>query len=215
MSTLFVGDLHAKSDLLPLIGMAAIRERADRIVLLGDICDDWNVSNNGLIRFFETFASWYRHQAAERETIPLLGNHDVPYCLKQGSAAYARARAVAPGFKPGAHRRVHELMRGIPFRLAWTDGNILATHAGLTRAWGRRRLGAGYMGMPAGEIAERLNRMLQHPGSLVVPMLDIGPRRRGRPIPALVRSRRVRRGRRHVPDAGGRAYARAHRPERA
>lgn len=66
MSTLFVGDLHAKSDLLPLIGMAAIRERADRIVLLGDICDDWNVSNNGLIRFFDTFASWCRHQEANR-----------------------------------------------------------------------------------------------------------------------------------------------------
>lgn len=184
MSTLFVGDLHAKSDLLPLIGMAAIRERADRIVLLGDICDDWNVSNNGLIRFFETLTSWYRREAGEREVVPLLGNHDVPYFLKQGSSSYARARAVAPGFKPGAHRRVHELMRDIPFRLAWTDGNILATHAGLTRAWGRRRLGAGYMGMPAGEIAERLNRMLLHPGSLVVPMLDIGPARGGAGVPS-------------------------------
>lgn len=82
MRTLFVGDLHAKADLLPLISRAAQRENTDRMVLLGDVCDDWNVSNNGLIRFFETFTSWYRREAGEREVIPLLGNHDVPYFFK-------------------------------------------------------------------------------------------------------------------------------------
>lgn len=170
MRTLFVGDLHAKADLLPLISRVAQRENTDRMVLLGDVCDDWNVSNNGLIRFFETFTSWYRREAGEREVIPLLGNHDVPYFLKQGSSSYARVRALAPGFKPGAHRKVHELMQNIPFQLAWSDGNILATHAGLTRAWGRRRLGADYMDMPVEEVADRLNRMLLHPASLVVPL---------------------------------------------
>ncbi len=92
MRTLFVGDLHAKADLLPLISRVAQRENTDRMVLLGDVCDDWNVSNNGLIRFFETFTSWYRREAGEREVIPLLGNHDVPYFLKQGSSSYARVR---------------------------------------------------------------------------------------------------------------------------
>ena len=72
MRTLFVGDLHAKADLLPLISRVAQRENTDRMVLLGDVCDDWNVSNNGLIRFFETFTSWYRREAGEREVIPLL-----------------------------------------------------------------------------------------------------------------------------------------------
>lgn len=136
--TLFVGDLHAKADLLPLISRVAQRETAGRMVLLGDVCDDWNVSNNGLIRFFETFTSWYRREAGEREVIPLLGNHDVPYFLKQGSSSYARVRALAPGFKPGAHRKVHELMQNTPFQLAWSDGNILATHAGcVLSSWSR------------------------------------------------------------------------------
>lgn len=184
MRTLFVGDLHAKADLLPLITRVARREHAERIVLLGDICDDWNVSNNGLVRFFDTFAAWYRRESLEREVIPLLGNHDVPYFLKQGSSSYARVRALAPGFKPGAHRKVHELMQNIPFQLAWSDGNILATHAGLTRAWGRRRLGADYMDMPVEEVADRLNRMLLHPASLVVPMTDIGSARGGAGTPS-------------------------------
>lgn len=184
MRTLFVGDLHAKADLLPLITRVARREHAERIVLLGDICDDWNVSNNGLVRFFDTFAAWYRRESLEREVVPLLGNHDVPYFLKQGSTSYARVRAMASGFKPGSHRRVHELMQDIPFHLAWTDGNILATHAGLTRAWGRRRLGVDYMNKPVGEIADRLNQMLLHPTSMVVPMLDIGPARGGAGTPS-------------------------------
>lgn len=213
MRTLFVGDLHAKADLLPLISRVAQRENTDRMVLLGDVCDDWNVSNNGLIRFFETFTSWYRREAGEREVIPLLGNHDVPYFLKQGSSSYARVRALAPGFKPGAHRKVHELMQNIPFQLAWSDGNILATHAGLTRAWGRRRLGADYMDMPVEEVADRLNRMLLHPASLVVPHDGHRPgaRRRRNAFSPMVRSRRVRRRRGHAPDSGGRAYARTDR----
>lgn len=184
MRTLFVGDLHAKADLLPLITRVARREHAERIVLLGDICDDWNVSNNGLVRFFDTFAAWYRRESLEREVVPLLGNHDVPYFLKQGSTSYARVRAMASGFKPGAHRKVHELMQNIPFQLAWSDGNILATHAGLTRALGRRRLGIDYMNKPVGEIADRLNQMLLHPTSMVVPMLDIGPARGGAGTPS-------------------------------
>ena len=182
--TLFVGDLHAKADLLPLISRVAQRETAGRMILLGDICDDWNVSNNGLIRFFDTFASWCRREAGEREMVPLLGNHDVPYFLKQGSSSYARVRAIAPGFKPGAHRKVHELMQDIPFRLAWTDGNVLATHAGLASGGGGRRGGVGWRSVPVEEIAERLNQMILHPASLVVPMSDIGPARGGAGTPS-------------------------------
>lgn len=91
--TLFAGDLHAKGDLLPFISNMADREHADRIVLLGDICDDWHVSNTGMIRFMERFASWYRAESGRREIVPLLGNHDVPYLMQHGSASFARAYA--------------------------------------------------------------------------------------------------------------------------
>ena len=96
MRTLFVGDLHAKADLLPLITRVARREHAERIVLLGDICDDWNVSNNGLVRFFDTFAAWYRRESLEREVIPLLGNHDVPYFLCASARTGARLQTRRP-----------------------------------------------------------------------------------------------------------------------
>lgn len=165
--TLFAGDLHAKGDLLPFISNMADREHADRIVLLGDICDDWHVSNTGMIRFMERFASWYRAESGRREIVPLLGNHDVPYLMQHGSASFARVRAQAPGFKPGAQRRVHELMKDIPIRIAWTDGTIIATHAGLTR-----RFGHAWTGMTADRIAARLNRLPDRPGSLAALYMD-------------------------------------------
>ena len=170
--TLFAGDLHAKGDLLPFISNIADREHADRIVLLGDICDDWHVSNTGMIRFMERFASWYRAESGRREIVPLLGNHDVPYLMQHGSASFARVRAQAPGFKPGAQRRVHELMKDIPIRIAWTDGTIIATHAGLTRRWGIRRFGHACTGMTADRIAARLNRLPDRPGSLAALYMD-------------------------------------------
>ncbi|ALO74506.1 metallophosphoesterase [Bifidobacterium longum] len=170
--TLFAGDLHAKGDLLPFISNMADREHADRIVLLGDICDDWHVSNTGMIRFMERFASWYRAESGRREIVPLLGNHDVPYFMRRGSASFARVRAQAPGFKPGAQRRVHELMKDIPMRIAWTDGTIVATHAGLTRRWGIRRFGHAWTGMTADRIAARLNRLPDRPGSLAALYMD-------------------------------------------
>lgn len=170
--TLFAGDLHAKGDLLPFISNMADREHADRIVLLGDICDDWHVSNTGMIRFMERFASWYRAESGRREIVPLLGNHDVPYLMQHGSASFARVRAQAPGFKPGAQRRVHELMKDIPIRIAWTDGTIIATHAGLTRRWGIRRFGHAWTGMTADRIAARLNRLPDRPGSLAALYMD-------------------------------------------
>lgn len=40
------------------------------------------------------------------------------------------------------------------------------------------------MNKPVGEIADRLNQMLLHPTSMVVPMLDIGPARGGAGTPS-------------------------------
>lgn len=184
--TLFIGDLHAKPDLLPLISHVADREHAHRIILLGDICDDWHASNRSMVEFVTRFSAWYRRQAEHRDVIPLLGNHDMPYWMRHDSTAYWNVRRVAMGFKPGAYRHVHELMRLMPFRFAWTDGPVLATHAGLTRTWCMKRWGSGYASMNATAIADRLNRMLGHSSTMASPMLDVGPARGGDRTPSFL-----------------------------
>ncbi|MBT1162163.1 metallophosphoesterase [Bifidobacterium sp. SO1] len=177
-TSLYVGDLHAKPDLLPLISAAADRHHADRIILLGDICDDWNLSNNMQTAWVEWFTDWYRHETLEREIIPLLGNHDIPYWLGVGSTFDMLNSSVGfPGYKPGAKRRVHELIHMLPFRLVWSDGYSIATHAGLTWDWLIANIPNAGKLTPV-QIAEQLNgHMNAH--RLASLYYDIGPARGG------------------------------------
>lgn len=175
MRTLFVGDWHDKPDNLPLVTEAAERTSADRIVVLGDICDDWGVSNNMEVAAFECFMDWFLEQSKHREVIPLLGNHDVPYWIPNDTASYMLARRISPGFRPGAHRMVHRLMHRLPMRVAWSDGTVIATHAGITTGWLRRH----FDDVPtAEELADSLNGRL--PGDRVASLyFAIGPARGG------------------------------------
>lgn len=164
--TLFVGDLHAKPDLLPLIGNTARRHEADRIILLGDICDDWNLSNNMQTAWVERFTQWVLDESKEREIIPLLGNHDIPYWMNSGSNSFDMVRLMAPGFKPGAYRKVHELLHQLPFRIAWSDGKMVASHAGFTRPWMDKYLDVDYHRLSPIRLVELTNRMGGHAYSL-------------------------------------------------
>lgn len=202
--TMFVGDLHGKPDLLPLISHAAERERANRIVLLGDICDDWQLSNNMMAAWFKTFADWHRSESRQREVVTLVGNHDVPYLLNNGSASFDRVRNIAPGFRPGAHRRVHDLMQHIPFKLAWTDGSLIATHAGITEPWEIRH---DLRGLFIRDMTAWLNMQLNHPTTLASLYMEIGAARGGdskTPSPLWAdKSELLAKGERRIPQVVG------------
>lgn len=158
--TLFVGDLHAKAWLLPRIQRTAMREHASRMVLLGDYCDDWNISDSGQIAWFETFTAWLDERSRTLEVVPLIGNHDVPYWLQADTATYDMCRRMARGFKPGAQRRVHRMIRSLPLRVAWAEGGVIAMHAGLCANWGERSID-DYDALDAETIADRLNDALE------------------------------------------------------
>ncbi|KAA8828232.1 metallophosphatase family protein [Bifidobacterium myosotis] len=179
--TLYVGDLHAKPDLLPLIANVAVREHADRIVLLGDVADDWTLSNAGMARWAADFARWADAMAADVDVVPLAGNHDVPYLMDRGSASFARVRAGSPGFRPGAHRTAHAAWAPLPWHVAWADGRgRLASHAGVTAAWAAAR---GLKGADAAGLAAWLDGRLAHPASLAALAADAGPARGGDGLP--------------------------------
>lgn len=162
LRSLFVGDLHTKPDLLPLISSVAIRCHVDQIILLGDLCDDWQTSNTDQIRWLETFLDWYQRESIRFEIIPLLGNHDVPYWLSKTGPTFHSLRETVgfPGFKPGAHRRAHELLHMLPMRVAWSDGYVLATHAGLLHSWGEQFI-SGYEALSPIGIAGWLNQAVE------------------------------------------------------
>lgn len=135
---LFVGDLHAKPQLLPRISRTADRVRATRIILLGDIMDDWTATGRSLVEWAETFCDWVEAERQKRQVTMLIGNHDVPYLLEADTPEYARVRDYGtPGFHAKAQRKVFAILSGRLHELStvWHDGHVLASHAGFTGSW--------------------------------------------------------------------------------
>ena len=135
---LFVGDLHAKPQLLPRISRTADRVRATRIILLGDIMDDWKATGRSLVEWAETFCDWVEAERQKRQVTVLIGNHDVPYLLEADTPEYARVRDYGtPGFHSKAQRKIFEIFdsRLHEMSTCWYDDNVLASHAGFTGEW--------------------------------------------------------------------------------
>lgn len=67
MSVLAIGDLHLKASVvLPAVALLAGRLDApvSRVVVLGDLMDDWNASPTLARQETETLTSWVRRQRA-------------------------------------------------------------------------------------------------------------------------------------------------------
>ena len=147
---LFVGDLHTKTFLLPLIDKAARKHKPDRIICLGDYMDDWNISSTENYESAQKIFKW-AHRCGN--VALLFGNHDMGYysgaCDCSGND-YAILPQVQKLFTEN-----FDLLK-----VAESSDNWLFTHAGLTKNWARK-----YIGMPttAGQAAKLLNNLLDSP----------------------------------------------------
>ena len=133
-ATLVVGDTHLKHGIiLPRVDAAIERCTADRVVGLGDDCDEWGSTGRQLLAALELFAGWVgdTHAAGVRVDL-LLGNHDFQYLMGEEG--------------PGTHvllmDDVAALLRRLGATVAETVDGFLLTHAGLTAGWARLHLEA-------------------------------------------------------------------------
>jgi hypothetical protein len=153
MKILAVGDLHTKTEFLYLIDKAIEAERPDKVVLLGDYLDDWDLLAWENLEAFKTILAWIK---AHPDVIPLLGNHDI---------AYIDDRAPRVGHSDGVHEEVKELFssNGGLFRVAWGCDGWLFSHAGICRLWLKALTTYGIMADEANslsELSELLDRLL-------------------------------------------------------
>lgn len=145
-SVLLVGDIHDKARaVLPVIDELLSDESLgiERIVMLGDYLNDWDVTSRGEVDDFRFLVDWVGSKP-EGMVVMVVGNHDLPYVMDKRDSRWHVVRRGAPGFKPKAYRDVHDLftqphMRGVvraayPFMTRSGDA-WLATHAGVTRSW--------------------------------------------------------------------------------
>lgn len=149
---LVVGDMHCKMSLvLPRVLDAAIANCCDAIIFTGDLCDDWGVDGEAMMRQLEFAASW-REDATELgiETVFLLGNHDSAYA---GMTTYHFTKL---DVLEQAGRVLREKLN---VRIAVAAQGYLLTHAGLVNSWA---LCSGLeSGLSADELAKRLCEMFE------------------------------------------------------
>ena len=124
MTVLFVGDVHLKSArVLPAVDRAVAVTGAVGVVFLGDVCDDWDVTAREAVAAVRMFADWVAaRRAAGLDVTVLAGNHDLPYLARPRSYAAHWFGHEADGFKPRAHKGVHEALKPLDMRLLRSTG---------------------------------------------------------------------------------------------
>ena len=132
MKTIVMGDLHLKQGrVLPLVDAAVERAGARRVVMCGDYTDEWGASDADELEALALMVAWTgeRRRAGMRVDL-LMGNHDFAYFAGRGNS----------GTRRGITSEVVRLLSEAGVTMATSVGDILLTHAGLTKAWAERRL---------------------------------------------------------------------------
>lgn len=132
MRVLAIGDIHAK----PNIVSEAIKRLAeyDKIVFLGDYCDDWESCHGSALKVAQGSIETLRTiQKLEREhpdkIIPLLGNHDYQYFTRYRYSGYSELTKTLLGADPWLMGWMGNL------ELVVRIDEVAYSHAGLTEEW--------------------------------------------------------------------------------
>ncbi|MBS5450816.1 MAG: metallophosphoesterase [Coriobacteriia bacterium] len=155
MRTIVVGDLHLKqSRVLPLVDEAMEQAGARRVVLCGDVTDDWGATDADALSELAQMALWVGELRLSGVRVDvLMGNHDFAYVGGPDT----------PGMRPWIRLEVQRLLYELGVVIATDIDDILATHAGLTEAWARSCLTwePSTAEPAANQIARQLNKMLE------------------------------------------------------
>lgn len=116
---------------LPRVDALGEWYEVDRMVFLGDYCDEWHSSDDELMDALHCFADWLDDTRASGLRVDvLLGNHDYQYL--QG--------VEGPGTHACMMREVRSLLLDLNPAVATETDGFLLTHAGVTESWEGRYL---------------------------------------------------------------------------
>jgi Fe-S-cluster formation regulator IscX/YfhJ len=124
---LLVGDYHVKPQMLSVVDKMANENEIDKIVWLGDYCDDWNKSGEQLTEALEQLLTW----ADKRGDVTLLwGNHDYRYMQSPPlMSGFGYSNAYAKDIKELFEKYAHLM------EFAYHIDNWIFSHAGFTKRW--------------------------------------------------------------------------------
>ena len=127
MKVLVVSDVHGQHEKLSLAFDKFEKEGYDKIILLGDLADSYDRSNEDILQCFKIALNKKRELGDNMEL--LMGNHELHYFYDGGyrcSGFRAELKAILNPYLT-AHRDY--------FKVAYGIGTHLFTHAGVQREW--------------------------------------------------------------------------------
>lgn len=126
--TLIVGDIHLKATSV-LLKVDAVLKRdpaITRIVITGDVCDEWGADDILLIDELAELEDWVEDKRASGIQVDvLLGNHDFQYLLG----------VAGPGTQMDMVGHVRASLEPLRLQVACEVDGFLVTHAGLTQTF--------------------------------------------------------------------------------
>jgi hypothetical protein len=166
MRTLIIGDGHDKwTTITPLIDKIVGRYDVNRIVLMGDLLNDWSISAVDELREIKHLHDWISSQTIRVDV--LAGNHDAYYLLDASDHSYGADEVwnQSPGHHYEFRGDVHELLTRLPRPIQASTvihsnhEDWLLSHAGVTSTWFQLHLD-GTKRDPE-KISHDVNRMLE------------------------------------------------------
>lgn len=123
--SLIAGDIHCKHNVYTLYIQEFKTGKYDKLIFLGDYVDDWSATPQDSLKTLEALVE-LKKKYLDR-VILLLGNHDFSEWLSKDFRC--------AGFNPITHFIIKDLINENQdlFQVAYSDGERLYTHAGLTQ----------------------------------------------------------------------------------
>lgn len=144
--TIFVGDIHVKSEILNRIKEIFNKDRSiDKLIFLGDYVDDWNTSSEDNINILEDVFNLKKKYNSK--VVLLLGNHEMSYM----------------GFPCSGHKPSKETEKLLYDNLDLLDvvyktNDFIVTHGGFTDLW-LNMLKEQYFVEDNNEMIDKINEM--------------------------------------------------------
>ena len=170
-TTICVGDLHLKQTrVLPRLDGAIRQFEAQRVVLLGDACDDWGLSDDDALSELLCFKAWVQTRREQGLQVDVLvGNHEMPYLMDM----------IGPGTHVPIRGLIKQVLSDLDLKCAAVVGDRLCTHAGVTRTW---QAAYAQNAQTADELCAMLNGYFADPDTWER-LITIGPGRGGGDVP--------------------------------
>lgn len=124
MRILCIGDIHAKTWLVPKVASLAPLVSIEKIVFLGDYLDDWNAGPADNELTAQQLVGFSKN--TDYDSIFLWGNHDLSNIL--------RGEFICSGYR-AVNVVAANIIDKLPLQFAFGVDNYIFTHAGITKKW--------------------------------------------------------------------------------